>query len=87
MTSPNPEKSNVAQWDFLRRPGGGLVAASANAVRKRQDPIKYVGVEAATLMAPRFARHIGQLGAALGTCCIRRKLSAHQLDRAVQGPC
>ena len=40
MTSQNPEKSNVARRNFLRMPGAGLVAARANAVRKRRDRIK-----------------------------------------------
>jgi hypothetical protein len=46
MTSQSPEKSNVARRNFLRMPGAGLVAARANAVRKRRDRIKYIAVHA-----------------------------------------
>jgi threonine dehydratase len=90
MTSQNPEKSNVVRWDFLRMPGGGLVAASAKAVRKRQDRIECVGVRhegAAAFMARGFAQHIGQLGVSGGTACIRHKSSARRPNFTVHGLC
>jgi len=87
MTSQNPEKSNAAPPDFLRMPGGGLIAASTNAVRKRQERIKYIGVEAAAFMAWGFAKQIGQLGVGVGTACIRHRSSGSRPDLRVDSLC
>jgi hypothetical protein len=90
MTSKSPEKSNAARRDFLWMPGAGLVAASANAVRKRQERIKHIGVryeEATAFTAPGFAKDIGLLGVGVGRACIDHKSSARQPDFTVHGLC
>ena len=49
---------------------GDGINSIIEALRKRQDRIKYIGVrheEAAAFMASGFAKHTGQLGVCVGT--------------------
>ena len=76
MTSQNPEKSNVAGWDFLRMRGTGLVVYSTNALgTRRRSWLRDSPSTSASLASAR------------GTACIRHELSACPPDLMVDGLC
>jgi pyruvate dehydrogenase (quinone) len=63
---------NLLAWGATHCFGivGDGINSIIEALRKRQDQIKYIGVrheEAAAFMASGFAKHTGQLGVCVGT--------------------